>query len=103
MIPEPAPSPTPDRQRVADALAGPLEAATALLNRQDLDGDTLRSYRQTLPHLCTELGGGVLLTDLTAEQTAAVFATARGTRPPVPGPDRPGRRGQAAPPRVDRR
>ncbi|MFI7640510.1 tyrosine-type recombinase/integrase [Nonomuraea sp. NPDC049400] len=49
------------------------DAATAFLNRRDLDADTLRSYRQTLTRLRTELGDGVLLADLTAEQTAAVF------------------------------
>lgn len=54
------------------------EAATAFLNRRDLDADTLRSYRQTLTRLRTELGGGVLLTDVTAEQTAAVFTAAWG-------------------------
>lgn len=58
------------------------DAATAFLNRQDLDADTLRSYRQTLARLRTELGDGVLLTDLTAEQTAAVFTTAWGNTAP---------------------
>ncbi|WP_246074559.1 hypothetical protein [Nonomuraea terrae] len=73
--------------KVLPLTSGPTlaDAAAAFLNRRDLDGDTLRSYRQTLTRLCTELGRGVLLTDLTAEQTAAVFATAWGTRPPVPG------------------
>ncbi|SDL17435.1 hypothetical protein SAMN05421874_11721 [Nonomuraea maritima] len=32
MIHEPAPSPTPDRQRAADALARPLETAAAAMN-----------------------------------------------------------------------
>ncbi|WP_406314647.1 hypothetical protein OHA77_40065 [Streptosporangium sp. NBC_01639] len=52
------------------------DAATAFLNRRDLDADTLRSYRQTLARLRTVLGDGILLTDLTAERTAAVFTTA---------------------------
>ncbi|GIH26275.1 hypothetical protein Aph01nite_45850 [Acrocarpospora phusangensis] len=54
------------------------DAATVFLNRRDLDADTLRSYRQTLTRLRAELSDGALLTDLTAEQTAAVFAVAWG-------------------------
>ncbi|WP_327591096.1 site-specific integrase [Nonomuraea sp. NBC_00507] len=54
------------------------DAATTFLNRRDLDADTLRSYRQTLTCLRTELGDGALLTDLTAEQTTAVFTAAWG-------------------------
>ncbi|MFG2076368.1 tyrosine-type recombinase/integrase [Nonomuraea maritima] len=54
------------------------DAATAFLNRRDLDADTLRSYSQTLTRLRTEFGDGVLLADLTAEQTAVVFITVWG-------------------------
>ncbi|MEU6719731.1 hypothetical protein ABZ897_50460 [Nonomuraea sp. NPDC046802] len=61
------------------------DAATAFLNRRDLDADTLRSYRQTLTRLRTELGDGVLLGDLTAEQTATVFTAVWENAAPAPG------------------
>jgi site-specific recombinase XerD len=66
--------------KVLPLTSGPrlADAATAFLNRRDLDADTLRSYRQTLTRLRTELGGDALLTDLTAEQTATVFTAAWG-------------------------
>ncbi|MEV4188810.1 hypothetical protein AB0J28_45995, partial [Streptosporangium canum] len=52
------------------------EAAEAFLARRDLDADTLRSYGQTLRRLRRELGDTVPLTQVTAEQTAAVFTAA---------------------------
>ncbi|MFI7135783.1 hypothetical protein ACIBQ1_59770 [Nonomuraea sp. NPDC050153] len=58
------------------------EAATAFLNRRDLDAGTLRSYRRTLTRLRTGLGDGVLLTDLTVEKTAVVFTAAWGNAAP---------------------
>ncbi|MGN9788625.1 tyrosine-type recombinase/integrase [Nonomuraea sp. ZG12] len=64
--------------RILPLTGGPTlaDATTAFLNRRDLDADTLRSYRQTLTRLRAELGDGVLLSDLAAEQVAAVFTTA---------------------------
>ncbi|MEO3860985.1 site-specific integrase [Acrocarpospora sp. B8E8] len=59
---------------LADTTLG--QAADAFLHRRDLDADTLRSYGQTLARLRAALGDGVLLSDLTAEHTAAVFAEA---------------------------
>lgn len=53
-------------------------AAGEFLARRDLDGDTIRSYRQTLTRLRRQLGDDAALTQLTAEQTADVFEAAWG-------------------------
>lgn len=52
------------------------EAAEAFLARRDLDGDTIRSYAQTIRWLLREFGGDVPLHRMTAERIAVVFTAA---------------------------
>ncbi|GAA2170474.1 tyrosine-type recombinase/integrase [Actinomadura napierensis] len=52
------------------------EAVAAFLVRRDLDGDTIRSYAQTVHWLRREFGDDVPLSAMTAERVGAVFAAA---------------------------
>jgi RNA polymerase sigma factor (sigma-70 family) len=52
------------------------QAAQQFLGRDDLDGDTIRSYGQTLRRLRLTLGDQLPLVSLTAEQVTQVFTTA---------------------------
>lgn len=52
------------------------EAAEAFLARRDLDGDTIRSYAQTIRWLLREFGDDVPLCRMTAERIAVVFTAA---------------------------
>jgi RNA polymerase sigma factor (sigma-70 family) len=54
------------------------QAAQDFLARDDLDAETIRSYRQSLRRLCLALGDQLPLASLTADQVARVFATAWG-------------------------
>ena len=54
------------------------EAAAAFLVRRDLDGDTLRSYAQTMTGLRRQLGEDTPLAELTAASVAAAAAAAWG-------------------------
>ncbi|TDC69987.1 site-specific integrase [Actinomadura sp. GC306] len=52
------------------------DAAEAFLGRRDLDGDTIRSYAQTIRWLLREFGEDVPLQWMTAERIAVVFTAA---------------------------
>jgi RNA polymerase sigma factor (sigma-70 family) len=53
-------------------------AAEEFLSRDDVDAETIRSYRQTLRRLRLALGDEMPLADVTAERVARVFTTAWG-------------------------
>ena len=55
------------------------EATAAFLTRRDLDGDTLRSYAQTMTVLRRELGEHTPVAALTGEQVAAAASKAWNT------------------------
>jgi RNA polymerase sigma factor (sigma-70 family) len=55
------------------------QAAQGFLRRDDLDGETVRSYGQTLHRLCLSLGENLPLAALTPKEVARAFTVAWGT------------------------